>query len=133
MTSITLLLKELKIQWAILKNEEAPKVDRRESCKKIVEIENKIKEIDPTFNTVDLNSTQYAEFVPSEIRATTSVNWGEVDDSFGKEEQATLEKWTAVAVRIAKKRLPRESVETQKFGMVVNAITTHLLQITHSK
>jgi len=130
MTNTIDIKKSLKIEWAILKNSEAPKVDRRNACNNIVKFSNELKEIDDSFEVIDISATQYAEFLPTDgTKVLLSVNWGEVDDEFGKEEQGILEKWTAVAVRTAHKRLPRESLESQKFGMVVNAITTHLLQI----
>jgi len=94
MTSTIDIKKSLKIEWAILKNSEAPKVDRRNACNNIVKFSNELKEIDDSFEVIDISATQYAEFLPTDgTKVLLSVNWGEVDDEFGKEEQGILEKW----------------------------------------
>lgn len=132
MTEITLVLKELKTHWAVLKDDKQSPYDRRLACKSIIEKSNTLKKSYIEFEVIDMNNTQYAEFAPETYKVQADVIWGMVEDSFGVFEEELLEKWTAVAVRIVTKRLPKERVDSQKFGQIVNATVTHLLEINKS-
>lgn len=125
-------MRNLKTQWAILKDEKKPKIDRRSACKMILELSNKAASLDPKFEIIDMNNTIYAEFLPASYMAKSNVNWGDVDDTFmlrtGKECMGLVSDLEAIAVKMTKSRLPKEPEDSQKFGMIVSAYTDKLLK-----
>ena len=85
------IMRNLKTEWIILKDESKAKIDRRQSCKQIIKLSEKAKELDPKFEMIDMNNTQYAEFVPTTYKVASNVNWGdEVEPN--EAEQAALDK-----------------------------------------
>ena len=80
--------------------------------------------------TIDMNNTQYSEFVPSTYKVVSNVNWGSIDDISFQEQKASdlVDRLEAIAVEKTKKRLPNEAEDSQKFGMIVSAYTDKLLK-----
>ena len=130
MTEMIDIMKNLKTQWGILKDEKKPKIDRRKACKLIIDLSNEAKGLDPKFETIDMNNTQYSEFVPSTYKVVSNVNWGSIDDISFQEQKASdlVDRLEAIAVEKTKKRLPNEVEDSQKFGMIVSAYTDKLLK-----
>lgn len=127
------IMKNLKTQWGFLKDESKAKVDKRQACKRIIELSTEAKNLDPKFEFIDMNNTQYAEFVPATYKVASNVNWGDDwDGKFGKQEMERLAKFTALAVYITRQRLPKEPDDSQKFGMIVSATTDKLIAIANS-
>ena len=78
-----------------------------------------------------MNNTKYAEFVPTTYKVQSNVNWGEIDSISTAELTAlhTLQRLEAIAVQEIKIKLPKESDDSQKFGMIVSAYTDKLIRI----
>lgn len=125
------IMRNLKTEWIILKDESKAKIDRRQSCKQIIKLSEKAKELDPKFEMIDMNNTQYADFVPSTYKVQSNVNWGDEVEPNEAEQAALdkLERLEALAVQKIRKRLPKESDDSQKFGMIVSAYTDKLIRI----
>ena len=124
-------MKTLKTQWGFLKDESKAKIDRRQACKRIIELSEEAKKLDPKFEMIDMNNTQYAEFVPTTYKVQSNVNWGE-EVVPTEAEQAALDKLQrleSIAVQSIRKKLPNESDDSQKFGMIVSAFTDKLVKI----
>ena len=124
-------MKTLKTQWGFLKDESKAKIDRRQACKRIIELSTEAKKLDPKFEIIDMNNTQYAEFVPTTYKVQSNVNWGE-EVVPTEAEQAALDKLQrleSIAVQSIRKKLPNESDDSQKFGMIVSAFTDKLVKI----
>jgi hypothetical protein len=125
------IMKTLKTQWGFLKDESKAKIDRRQACKRIIELSEEAKKLDPKFEMIDMNNTQYAEFVPTTYKVQSNVNWGE-EVVPTEAEQAALDKLQrleSIAVQSIRKKLPNESDDSQKFGMIVSAFTDKLVKI----
>ena len=125
------IMKTLKTQWGFLKDESKAKIDRRQACKRIIELSEEAKKLDPKFEMIDMNNTQYAEFVPTTYKVQSNVNWGE-EVIPTEAEQAALDKLQrleSIAVQSIRKKLPNESDDSQKFGMIVSAYTDKLIRI----
>ena len=125
------IMKTLKTQWGFLKDESKAKIDRRQACKRIIELSEEAKKLDPKFEMIDMNNTQYAEFVPTTYKVQSNVNWGE-EVIPTEAEQAALDKLQrleSIAVQSIRKKLPKESDDSQKFGMIVSAYTDKLIRI----
>ena len=125
------IMRNLKTEWIILKDESKAKIDRRQSCKQIIKLSEKAKELDPKFEMIDMNNTQYAEFVPTTYKVASNVNWGEIDSISTAELTAlhTLRRLEAIAVDEIRVKLPKEPDDSQKFGMIVSAYTDKLIRI----
>ena len=125
------IMRNLKTEWIILKDESKAKIDRRQSCKQIIKLSEKAKELDPKFEMIDMNNTQYAEFVPSTYKVASNVNWGDEVEPNEAEQAALdkLERLESLAVQRIRKKLPKESDDSQKFGMIVSAYTDKLIRI----
>ena len=124
-------MKNLKTQWGFLKDDKKAKIDRRQACKRIIELSEEAKKLDPKFEMIDMNNTQYAEFVPTTYKVQSNVNWGE-EVVPTEAEQAALDKLQrleSIAVQSIRKKLPNESDDSQKFGMIVSAFTDKLVKI----
>tara|TARA_R110002051_G_C8661911_1_gene489139 strand:- start:711 stop:1124 length:414 start_codon:yes stop_codon:yes gene_type:complete len=130
MTEMIEIMTNLKTQWGILKNDKSPKIDRRSACKMIIELSNEAKGLDPKFETIDMNNTQYSEFVPKTYKVVTNVNWGDIDKISISEQKASdlVDRLEAIAVEKTRKRLPNEAEDSQKFGMIVSAYTDKMLR-----
>ena len=129
--SIIDIMKTLKTQWGFLKDDSKAKIDRRQACKRIIELSEEAKKLDPKFEMIDMNNTQYAEFVPTTYKVQSNVNWGE-EVVPTEAEQAALDKLQrleSIAVQSIRKKLPNESDDSQKFGMIVSAYTDKLIRI----
>ena len=125
------IMKTLKTQWGFLKDDKKAKIDRRQACKRIIELSEEAKKLDPKFEMIDMNNTQYAEFVPTTYKVQSNVNWGE-EVVPTEAEQAALDKLQrleSIAVQSIRKKLPNESDDSQKFGMIVSAYTDKLIRI----
>ena len=125
------IMKDLKTQWGFLKDDKKAKIDRRQACKRIIELSEEAKKLDPKFEMIDMNNTQYAEFVPTTYKVQSNVNWGE-EVVPTEAEQAALDKLQrleSIAVQSIRKKLPNESDDSQKFGMIVSAFTDKLVKI----
>jgi|TARA_R110001583_G_scaffold41637_1_gene132252 hypothetical protein len=125
------IMKTLKTQWGFLKDDKKAKIDRRQACKRIIELSEEAKKLDPKFEMIDMNNTQYAEFVPTTYKVQSNVNWGE-EVVPTEAEQAALDKLQrleSIAVQSIRKKLPNESDDSQKFGMIVSAFTDKLVKI----
>ena len=125
------IMRTLKTEWIILKDESKAKIDRRQACKRIIELSEEAKKLDPKFEMIDMNNTQYAEFVPTTYKVQSNVNWGE-EVVPTEAEQAALDKLQrleSIAVQSIRKKLPNESDDSQKFGMIVSAFTDKLVKI----
>ena len=133
MTNETMVdkMKNLKTQWGFLKDENKAKIDRRQACKRIIELSEEAKKLDPKFEMIDMNNTQYAEFVPSTYKVQSNVNWGDEVVPTEAEQRALdrLERLESLAVQRIRKKLPKESDDSQKFGMIVSAYTDKLIRI----
>ena len=125
------ILKDLKTQWGILKDESKAKIDRRQACKLIIALSDLAKKNDPKFEVIEMNNTKYAEFVPTTYKVQSNVNWGEIDSISTAELTAlhTLRRLEAIAVHEIRVKLPKESDDSQKFGMIVSAYTDKLIRI----
>jgi len=124
-------MKSLKTQWGFLKDESKAKIDRRQACKRIIELSEEAKKLDPKFEMINMNNTQYADFVPTTYKVQSNVNWGEEVDPTKAEQTALdkLKRLESIAVQEIKKKLPNESDDSQKFGMIVSAYTDKLIRI----
>jgi len=125
------IMKTLKTQWGFLKDDKKAKIDRRQACKRIIELSEEAKKLDPKFEMIDMNNTQYAEFVPTTYKVQSNVNWGE-EVVPTEAEQAALDKLQrleSISVQSIRKKLPNESDDSQKFGMIVSAYTDKLIRI----
>ncbi len=125
-------MRNLKTQWGILKDEKKPKIDRREACKKILDLSNKAASLDPKWEMIDMNNTIYAEFLPINHKVQSNVNWGDPVDGLTREESMALKqlkRLEAIAVEEIKKKIPKEPVDSQKFGMIVSAYTDKLVAL----
>ena len=125
------ILKDLKTQWGILKDESKAKIDRRQACKLIIALSDLAKKNDPKFEVIEMNNTKYAEFVPTTYKVQSNVNWGEEVVATEAEQRALykLKRLEAIAVQEIKIKLPKESDDSQKFGMIVSAYTDKLIRI----
>ena len=125
------ILKDLKTQWGILKDESKAKIDRRQACKLIIALSDLAKNNDPKFEVIEMNNTKYAEFVPTTYKVQSNVNWGEEVVATEAEQTALdkLKRLEAIAVQEIKIKLPKESDDSQKFGMIVSAYTDKLIRI----
>ena len=125
------IMKTLKTQWGFLKDESKAKIDRRQACKRIIELSEEAKKLDPKFEMIDMNNTQYAEFVPTTYKVQSNVNWGEAVIPTEAEQAALdkLQRLESIAVQSIRKKLPNESDDSQKFGMIVSAFTDKLVKI----
>jgi len=124
------IMKDLKTSWVILKNEKESVSERKNACKTIIDLSNKAKEIDPKFDVIDMNNTQYSDFVPKTYQVKSNVNWGSIDKISLAESKALdlVLRLEAVAVQQIKQKLPNEAEDSQKFGMIVSAFTDKLLR-----
>ena len=125
------ILKDLKTQWGFLKDESKAKIDRRQACKLIIALSDLAKKNDPKFEVIEMNNTKYAEFVPTTYKVQSNVNWGEEVVATEAEQTALdkLKRLEAIAVQEIKIKLPKESDDSQKFGMIVSAYTDKLIRI----
>lgn len=125
------IMKDLKTQWNILKDESKAKIDRRQACKLIIALSDLAKKNDPKFEVIEMNNTKYAEFVPTTYKVQSNVNWGEEVVATEAEQRALdkLKRLEAIAVQEIKIKLPKESDDSQKFGMIVSAYTDKLIRI----
>ena len=125
------IMKDLKTQWVILKDESKAKIDRRQACKLIIALSDLAKKNDPKFEVIEMNNTKYAEFVPTTYKVQSNVNWGEEVVATEAEQTALdkLKRLEAIAVQEIKIKLPKESDDSQKFGMIVSAYTDKLIRI----
>ena len=125
------IMKDLKTQWNILKDESKAKIDRRQACKLIIALSDLAKKNDPKFEVIEMNNTKYAEFVPTTYKVQSNVNWGEEVVATEAEQRALdkLKRLEAIAVKEIKINLPKESDDSQKFGMIVSAYTDKLIRI----
>ena len=125
------IMKDLKTQWNILKDESKAKIDRRQACKLIIALSDLAKKNDPKFEVIEMNNTKYAEFVPTTYKVQSNVNWGEEVVATEAEQRALdkLKRLESIAVQEIKIKLPKESDDSQKFGMIVSAYTDKLIRI----
>ena len=125
------IMKTLKTQWGFLKDDKKAKIDRRQACKRIIELSEEAKKLDPKFEMIDMNNTQYAEFVPTTYKVQSNVNWGEEVVPTKAEQDALdkLKRLESISVQEIKNKLPNESDDSQKFGMIVSAYTDKLIRI----
>ena len=125
------IMKDLKTQWGFLKDDSKAKIDRRQACKRIIQLSELAKSNDPKFETIDMNNTVYAEFVPKLYKADSNVNWGEEIVPTKAEQLALdkLERLEGIAVQSIRKKLPNEADDSQKFGMIVSAFTEKLVKV----
>lgn len=125
------IMKTLKTQWGFLKDESKAKIDRRQACKRIIELSEEAKKLDSKFDVIDMSNTQYAEFVPTTYKVQSNVNWGKEVIATEAEQRSLdkLERLETLAVQSIRKKLPNESDDSQKFGMIVSAYTDKLIRI----
>jgi hypothetical protein len=125
------IMKTLKTQWGFLKDESKAKIDRRQACKRIIELSEEAKKLDPKFEIIDMNNTQYVDFVPTTYKVQSNVNWGKEVIATEAEQRSLdkLERLETLAVQSIRKKLPNESDDSQKFGMIVSAYTDKLIRI----
>jgi|APSaa5957512535_1039671.scaffolds.fasta_scaffold172076_2 hypothetical protein len=131
------IMRNLKIEWIILKDEKKAKIDRRKSCKNIIELSQKAFELDPKFEVIDMNNTVYAEFVPKGYVKDSNVRWmgdvhiNECEVAVGKAHDV-LDILEGLAVMRTRGRLPNEPEDSQKFGMITSAYTDKYIALyTH--
>lgn len=132
---VILLLKAYKDQWAILKDETSATVDKRTACKEIISLQEKLVKVKPDFEFVDLSMTKYSEFIPVDYKHTGKVNWREIGTLTPIEEQAlhVVRACEAIAVQETRELIPKESVDTQKFGMIVSAKTEKIINAYYNE
>ena len=118
----------LKTQWGILKNDKLSDHVRKQSCEKIIKLSEQAKVLDPKFEMIDMNNTMFSEFVPDKYIAKTDVHWVKPIDitdcnNAVKSSQDVLDDLESLAVIRTKQRLPKERMDSQKFGMIVSNYT----------
>lgn len=125
------IMTKLKLEWGFLKDDSLAKVDRREACRKIVDLSEKAKKLDSKFEVIDMGATQYAEFLPTQYRVKSNVNWGTIEKMTDRELTALklVHRLESIAVEHIKKKLPNEAEDSQKFGMIVSAFTEKLIKV----
>lgn len=129
------LKSELRTNWRVLKDEKMNLKDRKAAYENINDISEHIKEIDNTFEVIDLKNTQW-NWIPSGKKPegdNPDIKWPIIEGSFGVDEEKILDNWTAVAFRMVKKQHPKLSEDTDKFGQIVNAKISHLISISNGK
>ena len=82
------IMKDLKTSWVILKNDKESVSERKNACKTIIDLSTKAKELDRKFDVIDMNNTQYSDFVPKTYQVKSNVNWGTCDDISLEESKA---------------------------------------------
>ncbi|WP_428323658.1 hypothetical protein [Nitrosopumilus sp.] len=132
--------KLLKQSWVVVKDSDAKLADRKAAAENIVELSNDLEELDKTFNVTDFKQTRYASLLEGKLPGSAEkinkdedkpdVIWPTIKGSFGKKEEELLDKWTAVAYKIAKKQHPALNDQGDKFGTIVNAIRLQLIMLT---
>jgi len=128
MSSIVELKLKLVKAWRDLKNTQLPKDLRSMAYADVVNISEEVSKLDPKFKMSIEKLGEYKEFKSVEI--VPRIVWPELtdDEQFGELEDH-LEKLTALAVKITKKRLPREPQDSQLFGMIISATTDKLIAL----
>lgn len=127
----------LKTQWGILKDDKKTKKERKTACERICSLSDTAKELDPKFEMIDMNNTMYAEFLPDKYIVKTDVNWVEPIDikdcsQAVKSAHDVLDDLESLAIIRTKERLPKERMDSQKFGMIVSAYTDKYIALyTH--
>lgn len=125
------ILAGLKTQWSVLKDDKKTKQERMFACGRICHLSETAKELDPKFEMIDMNDTRYAEFLPETYISKSDVKWGVVGVINKQEEKALelLQRLEAISVGEIHKKLPKERMDSQKFGMIVSAYTEKLVHI----
>lgn len=125
------IMRNLKSEWTILKDEKKAKIDRRKACKSIIELSEMAKELDPKFEIIGMNNTNYAEFVPKTYKSNSNVNWERPVIKIAEKYDVAVNlafDMEEIAIQWTKFRLPNEPEDSQKFGMITNANTEKLLR-----
>jgi len=84
------------------------------------------------FRKVNGNITFVRPGEATQSNSSPSVNWPTLDSKFSESIVAQIDAenlYVGVAVEIAKGRYPNLSSDSQTFGMIVNAIKTHLIEL----
>jgi len=84
------------------------------------------------FRKVNGNITFVRQGEATPSNSSPSVNWPTLDAKFVDAIDSAIsfeKKYVGVAVQIAKDRYPNLSIDSQTFGMIVNAIKTHLIEL----
>jgi len=127
MPNIVKLKSRLVKDWRDLKNDKLATDSRKAAYASIIVLSDEISELDSNFKMNTEMLKKYKEFSSKEI--IPRVLWPEYDEIFGVDLEIHLEKLTALAVKITKKRLPREPQDSQLFGMVVSSTTDKLIAL----
>jgi hypothetical protein len=131
MTELADTMKSLKGQWAVLKDDTLGKDNRTQACKRIIELSELAKKHNKKFEIIDMNNTQYAEFVPKDYKVECDVKWEAIGIYTREEENALalLKRLESISVAEIHRKLPNEAMDSQKFGMIVSAYTEKLVHI----
>jgi len=114
--------------WRDLKSTEFRDDVRKDAYADIVNISEEITKLDNTFEMDTKLLLTYDTFKSAEVKPR--VQWPEYkDDTHYRDLENHFDKLTALAVKIAHKRLPRIPQDSDKFGTIVNATITHLIAL----
>lgn len=128
MSGIIELKSKLVKAWRDLKNDKLDADNRKAAYADVVTISDEVMKLDPKFKMNIEMLEKYKEFKSKEV--VPRVLWPKYDgDKQFVELENHLEKLTALAVHITKKRLPRELQDSQLFGMIVSATTDKLIAL----
>lgn len=120
--------KLLKRSWAALKDTTLDIKDRQAAYENIEQLSKDIKDIEPSFEIIDLKETQYA-WIPSgkEPAGASTVIWPTKIVEAHKAYKEDYLSVVALAVEITKERHPGLAEDSDKFGQIVNATTNNLI------
>jgi len=111
-----------------LKSDKLSTESRKNAYAEVVDTSDKLSELDSSFKMDQKVLEVYKKFKSKEI--VPRVLWPEYNgnEQF-KELEEHFDHLTALAVKITKKRLPREPQDSQLFGMIVSATLGHLINL----
>lgn len=118
--------------WRDLKNDKLPKTLRCMAYAEIINTSEQVIKLDSKFKMNTEKLGEYKEFKSTEI--VERVVWPDgdligIEDAEFEVLENHFDKLTALAVKITKKRLPREPQDSQLFGMVTSATTGQLIAL----
>jgi len=128
MSNIADLKSSLVKAWRDLKNEKLDADIRKAAYADIITISEQVSKLDSNFGMSTEMLEKYKTFASKQV--VPRVIWPKHDTNSQFEELETqFDKIIALAVKIVHKRLPREPQDSDKFGTIVNATTSHLIRL----
>lgn len=77
MATIIELKSELRRNWQVIRDENQPEADRRAAAENIVDLQEKITELDKSFNPINLADTQYKSLLSPKTKTETETKMPE--------------------------------------------------------